>query len=94
MISQQCPRVLQGLQKYQCLGEQDLACRRELGRVRTAVHQICSGPSFEGLDAPGKRRLGDVAQLSRTTETAGFSQAHKVFKPLGFHGRAFLSEAS
>ncbi|MEY3771052.1 MAG: hypothetical protein RJA08_698, partial [Pseudomonadota bacterium] len=42
---------------------------------------------FKRLNAPRKGRLGDMSQLSRPAETACFSQAHKVFKPLGIHVR-------
>jgi hypothetical protein len=37
------------------------------------------------LNAPREGRLGDMSQLSRPAETPRFSQAHKVFKPLGIH---------
>jgi hypothetical protein len=35
--------------------------------------------------------LRDVPQLRRTAETAGFSQAHKIFKPFGFHAGIIVS---
>jgi hypothetical protein len=31
--------------------------------------------------------LGDMPQFSRPAETSRFSQAHKVFQPLGIHVR-------
>ena len=85
VAAQHGPGVLQGLKQLQRLVKQGLTGRGEFGGVGAAVHQVGTRPGLQGLDAPGERRLRHVPQLRRAAETAGFSQAHKVFKPLGFH---------
>ena len=77
--------VLQGLEHLQRLRIQGVPRRGERGGVRAAVHQVHARPGFKRLDAPRERGLRHVSQLRRAAETAGFSQAHKVFQPFGFH---------
>ena len=78
-------RALQGLQHLQCLGVQGFTRRREAHGVGRTVHQVGPSPGLQRLNPPGKRRLRDVAQLRRATETACFHQTDEVFQPLGFH---------
>ena len=57
------------------------------------IHQIGASPCLQGLNATGKRRLRHMAQLGGPAETAGFSQADKVFEPFGFHGPNYARNA-
>src|SRR6185369_5467842 len=88
------PGALQRLQHLQRLGIERFAGRREARGIRAAIHQVGASPRFQRLDPPRERRLGDVAQLRRAAETAGFSQADEVLQPFGFHGRDYCARSS
>jgi hypothetical protein len=78
--------VLQALQHLQGLRVQGLAGRGQPRGVGAAIDQIGTGPGLEGLDAPRKSGLRDMAQLRRAAKASGLGQADEIFKPFGFHG--------
>lgn len=79
VAAQRSARVMQGFQQLHRLGVERCTSLCQACRVGAAVYQIDPRPGLERLDAARKCRLGDVAQLGRAAETAGFGQRNKVF---------------